>query len=546
MFWRGAPSQPYVDFSWDSASHVLAGLDLFDALRRLDLPAFFRTALTDHWWPPLFGLLTLPLHAVLGRSDLPARVLSAVSYAALPALCAAAVVSEAGRSLVAMAVGLMLTLVLYLTSPQLLEMSRWPMLEDCAAAMSLAAILAFCVSERPRWHRAAFVLAGLATLLKYHYGFFLLVTLGAGVILRIDPEERRNLGREIATFFRRPAIAVTSLIVVVLLALPVDAVRRTHWLPTAENVPWLGCVATIVLVLAVPRWRAAAHQRWRTLPTLVRDFVRFGMTIPAIWCLDPSNARVWYRQMRLASDPPALFDDQVHHLASFVTHDYLIAPLWLLPLIAVGIVALIVLQTRVTAVPLAVHGVWPIVLMTASRFTAEPRYIASLMAVLFAAAVLGWVQLLVRLRPRSQAATAVALSVVAMVSLVMCSVRAAEFKSRKTYHYRYTVPEGRFLETATPLLARKRPVLVVLATNSEVTPTLRLFLRLRMPDVAPGDVVVVQGGASDLASLARRFPQGIIAFDKRWEAPPDVRAVGEVPVPEPDGSTLLITERQPK
>lgn len=545
FFWHGAPDQPYIDLSWDPASHILGGLDLFDALRRLDLLAFVRTAFGDHWWPPLFGVLTLPLHAVFGRSDLPARLLSAISYAALPAFCAAAlIVTAAGRAVTATLAGLALTLVLYLTSPQLLEMSRWPMLEGCAAAMGLASVLAFCVSDRRGWHRLAFVLGGLSTFLKYHYGFFLIVTLAFGVVLRMDAGERARLGGALRRFLMKPPIATIGIVAIVLLALPVDAVRRMRWIPTGENVPWLLYAAAIVLVLTVPTWRAAARRGWSTLPPIMRDFLCFGVAIPGVWCLDPSNARVWYRQMRIATDPPAVFGDQVQRLARFITYDYLVSPQWLLPLIGLGLIALVTRRTRILSLPLAVHGIWPILLMTVSNFSAEPRFLASLMPVTFAAAILGWTMLLADLRPRFRGAVASALAIAVIFSLLAASSRAAEIDSRKTYHYRYTTSEGDFLAAATPLLARGRPVLVVLPEDSQVTPTLRLFLRLRMPDVRPDDVIVVQGNAGDLTARARRFREGLIAFDKRWPAPPNVQPLGEVPVPEPNGSTLVIAERR--
>lgn len=545
LFWRGAPDQPYVDLSWDPASHVLSGLDFFDALRRFDLLSFLRTAFGNHWWPPLFGVLTLPLHAILGRSDLPARLLSGLSYAALPAFCACAVIIVTyGRAVIAMAAGLTLTLLLYLTSPQLLEMSRWPMLEGCAAAMGLASVLAFCVSERRGWHRVAFVLAGLSTFLKYHYGFFLLVTLAFGVILRMNEDDRARLGSALKAFVMKPVIATLGVVMITLLVLPVEAVRRTRWIPTGENVPWLVYATTIVLVLAVPTWRAAARRGWRTLPPIARDFLRFGLAIPGVWCLDPSNARVWYRQMRIATDPPAVFTDQVHRLARFITYDYVVSPFWLLPLIGLGLVALVTRRTRVLSLPLATHAIWPILLMTISNFSAEPRFLASLMPVAFAAAILGWAILLADLPARPRGAVAGGLAIVVVFGLAAAFSRAGDIESRKTYHYRYTIPEGRFLEEATPLLARGRPVLVVLPDDSQVTPTLRLLLRLRMPDVPPDDVVVVQGNAGDLEGRARRFQEGLIAFDKRWPPPPNVQPVAEVPVHDREGSTLLITERR--
>jgi hypothetical protein len=534
-----------VDLSWDPASHVLIGLDLFDSLRRLDLVAFFRRAFNEHWWPPLFGLLTLPLHALFGRSDLPARVLSLLSYAALPACCSVAVMTWAGRSAAVAAVGMALTLGLFLTSPQLVEMSHWPMLESCAAAMGLASILAFAATARAGWHRLAFVLAGLSTLLKYHYGFFLLITLTIGVILRLPASDRARLRSAALAVLRTPVVAIALALVAVLLLLPSDFPARYRGIPKAEGVPWVVYMTTLVTLVAVPPVHAKARALWRTSPVMARDFVCYGLSIPGIWCLDPANARVWYRQIHLASEPPGVFDDQVHRLLEYVTFDYVSSAFAVLPIVFGGLLALLLRCRDRAVLPLALHGIWPLLLMTGSSYRAEARFIASLMPVLFAAGILGWVALLVALQPRRRAAVSGALALMLVLTVTAALARATELTARKAYRYRYTAEEGDFVKRATDAIARNSPALVILPHDVEVAPALRLFLRMRMPAIAPDDVQVIKGDPSELVSRAHGMRAGVVVFEKGWDHPADLVTVGEVPLPQGGGRTLLITERRP-
>jgi hypothetical protein len=202
------------------------------------------------------------------------------------------------------------------------------------------------------------------------------------------------------------------------------------------------------------------------------------------------------------------------------------------------------LRHRATAVPLALHGVWPIVLMTGSSYRAEARFIASLMPVLIAAGILGWVALLETRRPARQAAPSMIPVIAIVVTVFAASARAGELTERKMYRYRYAPEEGQFIEKASNALARGVPALVILPADGEVAPALRLFLRMRMPDVAPDDVFVVKGDPSELARRAQRFGRGVVAFEKGWDHPPDLVTLGEVPLPQGGGRSLLITERR--
>jgi len=136
---------------------------------------------------------------------------------------------------------------------------------------------------------------------------------------------------------------------------------------------------------------------------------------------------------------------------------------------------------------------------------------------------------------------------VALVFVVLsASSRADDFEARKSYRYRYTPAEGHFVEQATDRLARGLPVLVILPEDVEVVQTLRLFLRMRMPDVAPADVFVMKGDAQELLGRLRGFRAGIVAFDKAWARPPSLVPLDEVPFPQGGGRALLVaTTRQP-
>jgi hypothetical protein len=545
LFWRGSPNQPYVDLSWDPASHVLIGLDFFDSLRRLDVIAFLKRAFNEHWWPPLFGLMTLPLHVVFGRSDVPARIISLISYAALPACCSVAVLTYAARSTLAATIGIALTLVIFLTSPQLVEMSHWPMLESCAAAFGLASMLAFTTTDRPAWHRVSFVLAGLSTLLKYHYGFFLLITLTIGVLLRLPPAYRGSLRDTALAVLWKPLVILALAIAAVLLLLPPDVPTRYRWVPKAEGVPWVVYMVALLTIVAVPAVRTQARALWNITPVMARDFIGYGLSIPGIWCLDPANARVWHRQIHLTTDPPAGFSDQVHRLVDFVAFDYVASPFVVLPIVFGGIIMLLARRREPATLPLALHGIWPLVLMTGSGYIAEARFIASLVPVMFAAGILGWVALLAAMRPARSAGISAALAAMLVLTVAAAVSRAGELTHRKAYRYRFSPEEGEFIERATDAIARNAPVLVILPNDSEVPPTLRLFLRLRMPTVAPDDVFVMKGEPSELTGREHRVRAGVIAFEKGWDHPPDLVTVAEVPLPTGGGRTLLVTERRP-
>jgi len=211
--------------------------------------------------------------------------------------------------------------------------------------------------------------------------------------------------------------------------------------------------------------------------------------------------------------------------------------------VSVGLLAVLVRWRSAKAIPLALHGIWPMVLMIGSTYLAEARFIASLVPVVFAASVLGWVTVLAGMNGVRRGGLAAALGVALVFSVLSASARADDLEARKSYRYRYTPAEGDFVEQATDMLSRGQPVLVILPEDVEVAQTLRLFLRMRMPDVAPADVFVMKGNQEELLGRLPRFRAGIVAFDKAWERPPSLAPSGEIPFPQGGGRALLVTTK---
>jgi hypothetical protein len=176
--------------SWDAALHVLSGLDLYDNLR-LGHPLAAIGGLVDlHWWPPGYAFLSAPCFALAGRTVPAATLPSFLSFVLAPAVLLATVLdalraSTRGEKLAA---ALLLTGV-YASSPMLVETSAWPMLESSGGFLAALAWRCY-VAPGKGWSRWAFVLAAVLFFLKYHYGFFVLASFGADLLLSFRPELR--------------------------------------------------------------------------------------------------------------------------------------------------------------------------------------------------------------------------------------------------------------------------------------------------------------------------------------------------------------------
>lgn len=499
--------------TWDAASHVLIGLDLFDHLRRFEpLLALVRMQ-AEHWWPPLFGILSLPAYAFGGRHLSSAGLVSLVSYWFVPLFAWLAV-----RRLTPAVplLGGVLIAVFCLRSPQLLEMSAWPMLELAGTLFTAAALYCFLGGRGSRARNWAYGLAGATTLLKYHYGFFLLVTFGVATLAELDRTELRALGRALAVRLRQRAVWIPGLVVAAAVVSRLIAERRDAS-PAIPNVPTLLWIAYILTLIAMVVRRAKTHELWLALPLPLRRFIGYGLIWPMIWLLDLANAQAWYRQLRTRSDPPARWSEQIQEIARYLTDDYFLGLAALAAAVA-GVVFCIaegVRRRRVDIVAVALHALWPVALLSLSQFRVESRFLTTAMVALWISATIGWALLLDRRRKTLR--IAVAAAVIGVLGADE-TLRTAEWKqelvSRLPYDYRSDEVSDRFVRATVAAFRGGEPVVIILPPEIEVVaPTVRLGLRLAMPEVRPDRVVVRGGGLRQLEQRLPSFAGGFIGID---------------------------------
>ncbi|HUP46990.1 MAG TPA: hypothetical protein VM779_15900, partial [Thermoanaerobaculia bacterium] len=444
--------------TWDAASHALIGLDLFDHIRRLEPLLLLLRLQAEHWWPPLFGILSLPAWAFGGRELTSPSLVSLASYIVIPPIVWLSV-RRVTSAVPLMALGLVA--VFLLRSPQLLEMSAWSMLELSATLFAALAFFFFLGGRGSRARNWGYGFAGASTLLKYHYGFFLLVTFGAATILELTPEERRDLGRALVSRLRQRAIWIPALAVAAAVAARLIA-EQFDPDPALPGVPTILWIAYIALLVAMLVRRPRTRELWLSLPTPVRRFLSCGLIWPAVWSIDLANVQVWYRQLRVSSDPPARWAEQISELARYLTDDYFLGPV-ALTLGAAGLAISIVAgfrRRRIDLLAVAFHTIWPVALMSLSSFRIEPRFLSTMMAPLVLSAVLGWALLLER-RPTAVriAASVVLLAVVAAEQLARTDAWGQHLVRRRVYVYLSSDPPDRFVRATVQASARGEPVL---------------------------------------------------------------------------------------
>jgi hypothetical protein len=481
------------DLSWDAALHGLSGLDLFDDLRLLRPLDALGDILSQHWWGPLFALVSVPFHALFGRSLATATLPSFVAY-----LLAAPAAFLAGRralgrldafETVALAV---LTGAFVLRAPMLLETSAWIMLESLSGLLAVAALGLFAGPESARARRAAFALGAALVFLKVHYGAFVLVTLGVAAWRREEPRLRGALRAAAARALGPRAwfalLGVAGALAAGRLLLEAkggDALARR--LPSVGNVLWGTFVLSLLFVLAR---RAAWAEAWRAAPSALRDFAWWGLAPFGAWCLDPANVRGWYRQIFLPTDAPYRPLVQFAAFAGFLRGDYALAALPF-GLVLAGLALALVLPGSAARRTLAAFATWPVLLMSLNRFPVEARFLGCFAPALFAAAAAGLIALAARLpRPVGRATL---LAAVAALAATLVSHEAGwrrEADSRATYRYPYDEVGRAAVAAALAAAPAAGPVRIVLPAEPLVWPTVRLGIRLARPDVPPADVSV--------------------------------------------------------
>lgn len=491
-FRRAALSRtPLLSLGWDAALHATEGLDLFDHLRLAHPLDALALLASRHWWGPVWAVVSAPFQAAFGPSLAAASLPSLVAFALMPSTAFLLVRRMAPGGLLAAAAASLLVAGLFLRSPMLLETSAWPMLESLGGLLALASW--FCFSRRSdrRERRAAFLGGAALFLLKYHYGFFVLGTFAAIVLLEETTESRRSLGESARAFLRHGVTAgilgLASLLAALRLILEArggDAAARK--VPSVPNVTWGACLLLVVLLVVRRKELAPA---WNGASGTLRDLVLFGLLPPALWLLDPANARGWYRQIfqptaSPAWNPPA----KLASFGGFLLDDY---TLGVVPagLVLAGLLLAIVLPGEPTRRAVGAFAVWPMLLMSQSTYPVEPRFVACLVPCLFAAAVAGLLAGASRLGERKLALALAAVAVLLFLGLDRERWRA-EWRARAPYRYAYGAAETDAVNAALAAAPASGPVRLRLPVEPPVWPTVRLALRLGRRDLAPVEVDV--------------------------------------------------------
>jgi hypothetical protein len=164
----------------------------------------------------------------------------------------------------------------------------------------------------------------------------------------------------------------------------------------------------------------------------------------------------------------------------------------------------------VAVIAVACHALWPVALMTMSAYRIESRFLATMIGAMMLAAVLGWTLLAER-----RAVLLVAVAAVAALLVADQVRRTDEWKTllakRRVYGYLSSDPPHGFVVATVRTFTRNEPVLIVLPPDIEVVaPTIRLGLRINMPDVRADRVVVRGGSERRLAERLRRFRGGLV------------------------------------
>lgn len=484
---------PVSSLGWDAALHAAEGLDLFDDLRLFRPLDALGLLLGRHWWGPLWALVSAPFQAVFGPSLWAASLPSLAAFVLAPSAAYLLARRLAPGGLLAAGATTLLVAALFLRSPMLLETSAWPMLESLGGFLALLAWLFFARRPGGVTQRAAFLAGAALFLLKYHFGFFVLGTFLAVVLLEETPDERRRLGTAARAFLLRGAGAgILALAAVLASVRPILETRggdaRARLAPSVPNVAWGALVLFAVLLFF--RRRAFA-EAWRGASSTFRDFVLFGLLPPAVWCLDPANVRGWYRQISQPTETPEGNPlAKLATLGGFLKGDYTLGA-WPASLVLFGLLLALVLPGERTRRALAAFAVWPVLLMSLNAYPLEPRFLACLVPCLLTGAVAGLAALAAYLPERAREPALAAAAVLLFFTLDTGRWRA-ECDGRAPYRYTYGPAETAAVNAAVAAAPLSRPIRLRLPAEPPVWPTVRLALRLGRRDLAPPDVDVSQ------------------------------------------------------
>jgi hypothetical protein len=156
-----------------------------------------------------------------------------------------------------------------------------------------------------------------------------------------------------------------------------------------------------------------------------------------------------------------------------------------------------------------------VALMSLSKYLVESRFLVTAIACLYAASAAGWVLNLARWHMASR--TAVAFAIIGVLAFDLMRRGDAwrkELIFRRVYCYASSDPPDQFVRATVQTFTAGVPVFIALPGDiSVVGPTIRLGLRVAMPDVAPHSVVVEEATPQTLSKYLRRFRGGLIGVE---------------------------------
>jgi hypothetical protein len=483
---------PLVSLGWDAALHATEGLDLFDDLRLCRPLDALSLLVSRHWWGPAWAVVSAPFQAAFGPSLAAASLPSLAAFVLAPAggFLLSRRLAPAGGPVSAVLSGLVVA-GLFLRSPMLLEISAWPMLESLGGLVALVAFLLFAKREKAGARKTAFLAGALLFLLKCHFGFFVLATLGFVVWREEESRSKRRLALAARALLLRGAgsgiLALALLLSAARFVLEARGGDALAWrMPSVSNVAW----AMLVLLFSLGAVRRRSlTEGWNGVSGVFRDFVLFGVLPCAAWCLDPANVRGWYRQI---FQPTEAFERnpflKLSAFWGFLREDYTIGA-GAASLVALGLVLALVLPGDRTRRALAAFSIWPVALMSLSHYPVEPRFLGCLAPCLFAAAVSGLAAGASSLGKRWRE-----VGLAASVGILFLDRSEARWRAttaaRAVNRFSYGAEEIAAVEAAVAGASAGGRVGVRLPANPPIWPTVRLALRLSRRDLAPIDVDV--------------------------------------------------------
>ncbi len=385
---------------WDMAKHGVDGLGLACDLRHFDLLSMLARLNEMEVWPPLFGLLEMPVFLIFGSGYQVARTFMGVIF-----LATVLAAFSSGRQL-AIAVGLRewgdligaTSAVLMATSPMVQLFGTIVMLELPGTLLLLLALGAYLRARNSGsfgHFRCACVFSCGLFFCKFNYGLMWLLPMAGCELWQRTGSLRALLGMARANSRRlaRPwpvfVITILLLLAAILLTGPwaVPVGSRVVHIRSLGGIAWaLYFLSIIRLVIHRRRWRqwlVAASERTRAMVYLI------GLPV-AVWMVVPSHTKNFFKFLEnRSSGLPLLSVENLAFYPRVFLSDYSVTSAWGLTVLLAGLAPLLlVLLGRRKGSGLAAAG--PLLLALLCGLAVTQMHSYKLPRFLFTVAPLIW------------------------------------------------------------------------------------------------------------------------------------------------------------